>query len=215
VIAHPQSTTVDLAQLDATSLVREPFEFAIVPGFVRASELAAILRDFPTIRRPGSFPVGAAPHGSGFQRLLDDLASPNLARAIGRKFGVDVEHRPRLLTVRGWCRESDGAIHTDSAAKIVSLLLYLDPEWTQAGGRLRMLRSADDIDDVAAEAPAAGGTLVAFRRGDRSYHGHLPYAGRRRVVQLNWLHSARAARREERRHRVSAWLKGWLPPAAA
>ena len=214
-IAHPQLSTVDLARLDAARLIREPFEFAIVPGFVRGSELAAILRDFPTIARPGSFPTGAAPHGSGFQQLLDDLTSPDLARAIGRKFGIELERRPTILTVRGWCRESDGAIHRDSTAKIVSLLLYLDPEWRQAGGRLRLLRSADDIDDVIVEVPAAGGTLVAFRRSDRSYHGHLPYAGRRRVVQLNWLRSARAARREERRHRITAWIKGWLPRAAA
>lgn len=213
--SHPQLATVDLARLDATSLVREPFEFVIVPGFVSRTELPAILRDFPAIGRPGSFPVGVTPHGSGFQRLLDDLTSADLACAVGRKFSVDLERRPRLITVRGWCRASDGAIHKDSVAKIVSLLLYLEPEWTATGGRLRMLGSDDDLDDMAAEAPAAGGTLVAFRRSDRSYHGHLPYAGPRRVVQLSWLDSARAARREERRHRVSAWLKGCLPPAAA
>ena len=34
-------------------------------------------------------------------------------------------------------RASDGAVHTDSKAKVVTVLLYLDETWTQPGGRLR------------------------------------------------------------------------------
>ena len=52
-------TTTGLLDLDALArapLVREPFDFAVVPSFIRAEALAAVERDFPDIRTPGSFP---------------------------------------------------------------------------------------------------------------------------------------------------------------
>ena len=41
--------------------------------------------------------------------------------------------------------------------------------------------------DVAAEVPPVSGTVLIFRRSDRSFHGHKPYAGERKVVQMNWV----------------------------
>jgi hypothetical protein len=75
------------------------------------------------------------------------------------------------------------------------------------GGRLRILRSKVDLDDYAAEVPPAAGTLLAFRRGEKSWHGHATYVGARRVIQLNWLTDMAFVRREQRRHRLSAWTK--------
>src|SRR5262249_34372320 len=71
----------------------------------------------------------------------------------------------------------------------------------------RLLRSADDIEDVVVEVPPTEGTLLAFRRTDNSYHGHLPFLGPRRVIQMNWVTSALTVRRELCRHRLSAWAK--------
>jgi hypothetical protein len=51
------------------------------------------------------------------------------------------------------------------------------------------------------------GRLLAFRRSDRSWHGHLPAEGERRVVQVNWVTSQAMADKELRRHRRSAWIK--------
>ncbi len=53
----------------------------------------------------------------------------------------------------------------------------MNPRWEQAGGRLRLLRSATDIEDVLVEVPPEEGTLVAFRRSDNSYHGHMAFDG--------------------------------------
>ena len=86
-------------------------------------------------------------------------------------------------------------------------MIYLDDHRRAEGGRLRLLRNADDIDDVIAEAPPAPGTLVAFRRTDNPFHGHKPYEGVRRVVMLNWMVDAKAAARERRRHAISARIK--------
>jgi len=75
------------------------------------------------------------------------------------------------------------------------------------GRLLRLLRSGTDIDDVVAEVPPLDGTLVAFRRSDNSWHGHKPFIGERRVIQLNWVTSERIKLYEVLRHRASAWLK--------
>ena len=58
--------------------------------------------------------------------------------------------------------------------------------------------------------PPTEGTLVAFRRTDNSFHGHKPFFGPRRVVQLNWVVNRRTAFRRQLRHRLSAWVKRLL-----
>ena len=116
-----------------------------------------------------------------------------------------------MITVRGRCREQDGRIHTDSATKIITVLLYLNPGWEAPGGRLRLLRSPDNLDAVIVEVPPDEGTLVAFRRGAHSFHGHTPFVGPRRVIQLNWVTTPEVLRYEATRHRVSALVKRLLP----
>jgi len=59
--------------------------------------------------------------------------------------------------------------------------------------------------------PPVEGTLLAFRRCETSFHGHKPFTGERRVVQLNWVRGSGFAWRESARHRVSAWIKGLSP----
>ncbi len=67
------------------------------------------------------------------------------------------------------------------------------------------------IEDAAAEVPPTGGTLAAFRRTERSYHGHKPYVGVRRYVMFNWMADHATARREVLRHRLSAAAKLLVP----
>ena len=134
------------------------------------------------------------------------LATP-FRNAIEEKFNVDLTSRPTMYTVRGFCRARDGKIHTDSKTKIITVLIYMNEHWQADAGRLRLLRSADDLEDYVAEVPPNGGTLLAFKRADNSWHGHKPFIGVRRVVQLNWVVNHRIAFRETFRHRVSAWVK--------
>ena len=83
--------------------------------------------------------------------------------------------------MRGQSDGKDGRIHTDSATKIITLLLYLNPVWDARRGRLRLLRGPDDIDDYARGVAPLAGTMLAFRRSDRSFHGHRPHVGERRM----------------------------------
>src|SRR3546814_1849374 len=91
------------------------------------------------------------------------------------------------------------------------MLVYLNEPWEAAGGRLRLLRSATDLEDYAAEVPPEQGTMLAFLRSERSYHGHKPFTGERRSLQVNWMTDAAVMRREELRHRFSARLKQLSP----
>jgi SM-20-related protein len=202
---------IDLDAFRAEPLRRDPFDHVVVPGFVAAAAQARIGADFPAIRRPGSHPVGALRVGGAFAALLAELESPAVTDAFAAKFGVDLAGRPRLVTVRGRTEADDGAIHTDSATKILTALIYLNEGWTATGGCLRLLRSADDLEDFAVEVPPAFGTLIAFRRSERSWHGHHPFAGERRAVQLNWVTSATVLRREKMRLGLSAAVKRLLP----
>ena len=105
-------------------------------------------------------------------------------------------------------------MHTDSVSKIITVLIYMNPRWEESGGRLRLLRSPSDLDDFVAEVPPDEGTLVAFRRSDRSYHGHKRFIGPRRVIQANWVTNHEALRVHTGRHRVSAFFKRFrLSPA--
>jgi hypothetical protein len=201
---------LDLAALRSTPLTRQPFDYLIVPGFVKPQARAAILADYPRIDSAGSFPVSELSFGPAFRALVDVLRGPEVRAAFADKFAIDLRRRPTMVTVRGRCDTRDGNIHTDSASKLITVLIYMNARWEQGGGQLRLLRSAHDIEDVIVEVPPTEGTLVAFRRSDNSYHGHKPFIGPRRVVQLNWVVNWRTAFRETMRHRVSAWAKRLL-----
>ena len=200
-------STVDLEKFNATGLCREPFDFLVVPGFLKSGSLAAIHDDFPRVDRPGSFPLESQSYGAAFQALIDELRGPAVQAAFERKFGLDLEGRPTMFTVRGRCSDRDGGIHTDSVTKIITVLLYMNPTWEESGGRLRLLRSGTDLEDYILEVPPEEGTLLSFRRSDNSWHGHKPFIGPRRVIQMNWVTSEKVLRYENRRHRLSAALK--------
>jgi SM-20-related protein len=198
---------LDLDRLRAAPLCRDPFDFVIVEDFVLRDELRLAVADFPEIRAQGSFPVDVLRSGPAFARLVTALTGPALRLAIEEKFEIDLDGRPTIVTIRGKSDGKDGRIHTDSDTKIITLLLYLNPIWDCAEGRLRLLRSADDIENYVREVVPVAGTMLAFRRSNRSFHGHLPHVGERRVLQLNWVTEPAVVRRELSRHRWSARLK--------
>lgn len=202
---------LDLERLRAAPLVRDPFDYLLVEGFLRPDAAAAILADCPRIPRPGSFPLAGLAAGPAFAGLAGELEAAPLRRIIADKFALDLDGRPTVLTLRGWSDGRDGRIHTDSASKIVTLLLYLNPAWEPRDGRLRLLRGPADLDDYAVEVPPVFGTMLAFRRSERSFHGHLAHRGERRVLQLNWVSEASVSRRELARHGWSARFKNWYP----
>lgn len=205
--AETHLTILDLDRLNDAPLERDPFEFIVVENFVAPEAMAGVIGDFPRVSGSGSYPVENLEYGLAFARLVAALTGPELGRAIGDKFAVDLSSRPTMLTVRGMGDGKDGQIHTDSATKIITLLLYMNSKWEHAEGRLRLLRGPNDLEDYAREVVPLAGTMLAFRRSERSFHGHRPFLGPRRSLQLNWVRDHGVVRREVGRHRWSARLK--------
>ena len=197
----------DFDLLERTPLQRDPFDYIVVPDFIRAERFAEIVADYPDVPGPGSHPPAELNIRGQFAELMDELRGAKFQAAIERKFDVDLTGRPTMYTVRGYVREKDGAIHTDSATKIITVLLYMNERWQEDAGRLRLLRGPDNLDDYVAEVPPYGGTLLVFKRSDNSWHGHKPFSGPRRAIQLNWVTSQDVVDSEQRRHQVSTRFK--------
>jgi SM-20-related protein len=190
-----------------TPLVKEPFEYLVVPGFITQDALARLNADYPNISESGSFPVERTSYGPAFQSLVDELVSDEFREAFEEKFALNLAGRPTTITVRGKCGAGDGKIHTDSTSKIITVLIYMNPSWEKPGGRLRLLRSSSNLNDIIVEVPPTEGTMLAFRRADNSWHGHEPFVGVRRVVQFNWVTSEGNRQMAMLRHHASASFK--------
>lgn len=202
---------IDLGLFAQAKLETDPFPYVLVPGFVPAAARQALAADYPKIDRPGSFPTADLRFGAAFAEFLAEIEGPAMRAAFAHKFGIDLSGRPTMVTVRGQAQLKDGSIHTDTASKLITVLIYMNEAWEAKGGRLRLLRSAHSLEDMVAEVPPAAGTLLAFRVTKHSWHGHAPASGPRRVVQLNWVESAAVVRRERLRHGLSARVKRLLP----
>ena len=204
------TATLDLAALAATPVAADPFPHVVVPHFVPPDFLAQIRADLPAMASGGSFPPEALKLGPAASSLVRQMESAALRDAIAAKFGLDLDDAPVMLTLRGRTREKDGRIHTDSTAKRVTVLLYLNPpteSWTKQEGCLRLLRNGHDLEDYAVEVPPVNGTLLVFPNSATSFHGHRQFVGQRFTIQLNYMTNDTKARSELRRHRWSAFVK--------
>jgi SM-20-related protein len=212
-------TYCDFEALEQTPLQRDPFEFLVLPGFIKAEKFASVVADYPEVPGPGSHPPAELDIHGNFEQLMAELQGPAFRAAIERKFNLDLTGRPTMYTVRGFVREKDGSIHTDSTTKIITVLLYMNERWQEDAGRLRLLRGPDNLDDYVAEVPPYGGTLLVFRRADNSWHGHKSFSGPRRAIQLNWVTSQEVVDNEQRRHQFTAKFKKFtrmfIPGSAA
>lgn len=198
---------IDVDAVRNATVTAEPFPWLMVPGFVRAEAIDGIEADFPRVTHAGSFPLPTLEFGPRFQEFMDAIRGPEFTRAVADKFGIDLSHRPTMVTVRGQSSARDGQIHTDSTTKLITVLIYMNGRWESPKGRLRLLRSPDDLHDVIAEVPPDEGTLLVFRNQPNAWHGFEAFEGPRKVIQLNWVTSARVVWWEQTRHKISAFFK--------
>jgi SM-20-related protein len=203
-----------LKTLRDTPLERDPFEYVVVRDFVEREKLKEALADYPQVPGPGSHPPSGLKIAGHFKDLIDEILDADFRKAIEEKFDIDLTGRPTMYTVRGFCRARDGKIHTDSRTKLITVLLYMNNDsWESPTGRLRILRNGSDLENYAAEIEPAGGTLLIFKRSDSSWHGHYPFEGKRRAIQLNWVTDQSVVDREQGRHGLSSTIKRLFQPA--
>jgi len=185
----------------------DPFEYTSVSNFLSADSLRRINETYPPINQGGSFPIESLRTDMVIKEVIDELDGPDFQKAIEDKFGVDLTGRPKMYSLRGYTRGKDGQIHTDSKDKIITVLLYLNETWDKPGGRLRILRDGKNVDNFAAEVAPDNGTLLVFKRSDSSWHGHHPFEGPRRSLQMNWMTSEGSKGWHKVRHTISAAVK--------
>jgi SM-20-related protein len=202
---------LDFAALRAAPVVADPFRHILVPCFVKPALLPAVVGDLPAMRARGSFPIGALRLGPAARAMADGLEGEAFRGIVAQRFGLDLAGAPLMTTLRGNSGEKDGQIHTDSSAKRVTILLYLNPAasdaWGAKAGCLRLLRNDHDLEDYAVEVPPVDGTLLVFPNGSTTWHGHKPFVGQRYVLQMNYMTTSTKAKAEMRRHHVSAFVK--------
>lgn len=192
--------------LKSAKLRTDPFEYTIVPGFLSPASLSEVTADYPNLKG-GSYPLDSIKVPAAVQSLIEQMDGPEFEQAIEEKFGVSLKGQPKMYSLRGFCRSTDGKIHTDSKDKIITVLLYLNEQWNHEGGKLRMLRNGKDLEDFSEEVAPDNGTLLVFKRSDKSWHGHGPFEGRRCSIQMNWMVSEGARGFHKLRHSISATMK--------
>lgn len=203
---------LDPARLDRpdTDIRREPFPFLIAHGQLPDESRGELERDFPRYTSAGFFPYDPSDCGPSVNTLVQRLSSVEFASAIGERLGIaNLGQYPTLITLCRSLNKRHGTIHTDSKSKVATALLYLNGMWPDTSdGCLRFLGSIDNIDSmVAPELKPLYGEFAVFKRCDNSFHGHLPYEGERRVIQVAWLTSEEEKLRKTKRGKFSRAFK--------
>lgn len=178
---------INLKALREAPLQSDPFDFMVVPGFLSPEVLSRVNADYPQIESAANHALENLQSGPAFEALMEEMQGQDFATVLGERFDMDLASLPTTVTVRKFCERTDGNIHTDHKSKVITVLVYFNEEWDHEDGQLRMLRSSSDIEDYVAQVPPLGGTLLAFRRTDHSWHGHTQFVGERRMVQVNYL----------------------------
>lgn len=193
-----------------TDIRSQPFPFMIAHGQLPDEARSDLERDFPQYASAGFFPYDPIDCGPAINALVAQMTAPAFASAIGRHLGIEnLGQYPTLVTLCRALNKRHGTIHTDSRSKVATALLYLNAQWPDTSdGCLRFLNRIDNIDDLAApELKPLYGEFAVFKRCDNSFHGHLPYEGERRVIQVAWLTSEEEKLRKTRRGKFSRAFK--------
>lgn len=198
---------LDLEKLQQAPVHSEYFPYCQVDCVIKPESLNAVLQDFPEINLRGSIPPHKLKYGPFFQKLLDELHSDALKVLVSQKFDIDLSQSHTLLTVRGRTNLRDGYIHTDTRSKLMTLLLYLNDDWVEPTGNLRLLKDGSSLDNYFEEIIPTAGKLLIFKVTDNCWHGHYPFTGKRHTIQLNYVTSQKVVNQELKKHARSYTLK--------
>jgi hypothetical protein len=203
---------LDPARLDRpdTTVQHAPFPFMVAHGQLPDEVRGDLDRDFPRYASAGFFPYDPNDCGPSVNTLIEDMITPAFASAIGKRLGIDnLGQYPTLVTLCRLLNKRHGTIHTDSKSKVATALIYLNAQWPDTSdGCLRFLHKIDDIDSVVTpELAPLYGEFAVFKRCENSFHGHLPYEGERRVIQVAWLTSEAEKLRKTKRGKFSRVFK--------
>lgn len=194
-------------KLSKAKVNKEFFPFFHVDNiFLDNIDTQSVIDDFPNITDGGSFHVSAVPSGKLIKQLVNELESDEIKTILETQFNINLDEAKVATTLRGYSRKKDGKIHTDSKTKILTILLYLNKDWQDSNGNLRLLKENNNLKDYIKEIPCSFGSLVAFKVTGNCWHGFKAYEGKRLSIQLNYIYPE-ALRTHNLRHKFSSGLK--------
>ena len=198
---------LNLQALEDAVVRTDPYPYFTLAESIDRQHITAIIDGFPAINDGGSYNIDDVEMSPAFSQLIDSLDTPQFRQIICDKFDVNVRDLPMMVTLRGYSRQKDGRIHTDSKTKVVTILIYLNHLWQADSGKLRILRDGEDMNNYVDEITPGPGNLLAFKVTDNCWHGYPSYEGKRQSIQINFLTSAAAGNKHRFFHRLSARLK--------
>ena len=139
---------INSEKLSKATVNKDFFPFFHVDNiFLDQIDSASIIKDFPDINDGGSFHVDAIPSGELIHKLIEELESEEFKRILEAKFNINLDEAKVVTTLRGFSRKKDGKIHTDSKTKILTVLLYLNLNWPENRGNLRLLKGNNNLEE--------------------------------------------------------------------
>jgi len=203
----PAGSIIDYNAIRSAEVHHAPYDYMLGKGALRPDWIPALRESFPDIKVTGFHPLSQMKVDGAFSKLIAEIEGVEFTAAVSQALGIDLAPYPRLITIRKVSAAHEGNIHCDSESKIATLLIYMNEGWLSPEGRFRVLRSECDFDNYVTEVSPEMGSFVAFRRADHSWHGHTPFVGERRVVQIAWVRSQAEIDRKTRRHNRSSFFK--------
>jgi Rps23 Pro-64 3,4-dihydroxylase Tpa1-like proline 4-hydroxylase len=190
---------IDLQRLAGATLESEPYQWAAVDGLYSRHDGAALAETFPVdhykrveayggekdyaydarlLIGMGARTVAHREHLSdAWQRLADDLRSPEYREAIAALTGVDLSGALLEVNVFHYGPGASLGAHPDLPDKLVTHVLYFNRTWNVAdGGCLTILRSKE-ADSLVATIPPVVGNSALLVRSDESWHAVSPVVG--------------------------------------
>jgi len=200
------SSIINYDAINTAPVEYAPYPHLGIENAFNQEHHSALLADFPKINKGGSFPLESDSTKGAFVKLIDEIRGDQFRQALAKKFDVDLQDKPIIITARGFSRAKDGQVHTDSKTKLITILLYVNDGWESANGRLRILNSGN-LDDVKTEFSSSIGQMIAFKVTDNCWHGYHSYEGQRQALQINYLVEEKYTNHHIYRHKISAFFK--------
>jgi hypothetical protein len=207
---------LDFDRIAAAPVADAPYPHAVIEHAIRPEIARQLVETLPEVHEPGSLRLHQVEHSPALKALIADLESDRYRKLMEQKFGLDLAGLEIFTTYRGMMRREDGVIHTDTPAKTMTTLVYLNPPGAADDASLRLLRSSHDLDDYFAEVPPHIGSMVLFKVTDNCWHGHKPMIGPRHSLQMNYLSGLEMWGHERRHRRWQKWkrkVRGWIERA--
>jgi hypothetical protein len=196
---------IDLNSIKSAPIDDTFYPFLSVPNCISDAD-KSLAKEFPNLEKGGSYPSDMPGLSDKIKKLISEIESDAMKKVLSEKFQVDLSNTEVITTLRGYSRMKDGKIHSDSKSKVLTFLLYLNEEWNNEKGLLRMLKNNFDLEDFIEEIPASFGSLVVFKVTENCWHGFHPVEGKRLSMQMNYV-KKESASSHKIRHGLSSFIK--------